>query len=107
MCDNGPGFLEVGINNRCDVVINLPRDMTGHIAFSPNEARALGNLMIKKAAEAEQERLKFLLASAEDFVQSYQDYIDYDNYELPDHTDLLDEIKKTRQLIYKDDDNSE
>lgn len=47
------GFLEVGVDLRNEVVINLPRDMTGHLTFSPDQARNLAELLIRKAAEAD------------------------------------------------------
>ena len=53
MSDNGPGTLQVGVNDAYDVVINLPRDMTGHIVFSPFEARALADVLLRQAVEAE------------------------------------------------------
>lgn len=51
--DKIEGFLEIGINERHEVVINLDKDRTGHIVFSPNQARLLGNLLLKKADEAD------------------------------------------------------
>lgn len=53
MSDKGPGFLEVGTNDKHEVVINLPRDMTGHIVFSADQARALSVTLMAKAREAE------------------------------------------------------
>lgn len=55
MSDNGSGFLEVGTNEADEVVINLPRDMTGHVVFSTQEARALAATLLKKAGEAERQ----------------------------------------------------
>lgn len=52
--DNGPGELMIGFNLRGEVVMNLPRDMTGHIVFTPREARRLAVILINKAAEAEE-----------------------------------------------------
>jgi hypothetical protein len=44
------GCLMVGINpDRMEVVINLDRDRTGHITFSPDQARYLARLLITKA----------------------------------------------------------
>ena len=48
------GYLEVGTNGRGEVVINLDHDRTGHVVFSPEQARALAHLLLKKAIEAEQ-----------------------------------------------------
>ena len=50
--DKVEGHLEVGVNELFEVVINLDRDRTGHIVFSPNQARTLGALLLKKAGEA-------------------------------------------------------
>lgn len=47
------GHLEVGINEQHEVLINLDRDRTGHIVFSPEQARQLAAVLTKKAAEAE------------------------------------------------------
>jgi hypothetical protein len=50
---NGPGVLEVGFTpDSREVVLNLPRDMTGHIVFSVDEARQLAAILTKKADEA-------------------------------------------------------
>jgi len=51
--DNGSGTLEVGTNAMHEVVINLPRDTTGHIVFSPTQARDLANSLVRKAQDAE------------------------------------------------------
>lgn len=53
MSDNGPGSLEVGTNDAHEVVVNLPRDMTGHIVFSPQQARSLADTLLRKAVDAE------------------------------------------------------
>lgn len=53
MPDKIEGYLEVGINDRGEVVVSLDKDRTGHIIFSPNQARNLAALLIKKAGEAE------------------------------------------------------
>lgn len=50
--DRVEGYLEVGVNVHNEVVINLPTDMTGHVCFSPNQARALATLLMKHADEA-------------------------------------------------------
>lgn len=55
--DNGPGRLEVGANDKGEVVINLPRDMTGHICFTPHQARHLAVVLIRQAAAAANEPL--------------------------------------------------
>jgi hypothetical protein len=44
--------LEVGTNDKHEVVINLPRDMTGHIVFSVQQARELADTLHKKANAA-------------------------------------------------------
>lgn len=54
-------FLEVGTNDKGEVVINHPDlkpddNGIGHIVFSPRQARELGELLLKKAHEAEQEK---------------------------------------------------
>jgi hypothetical protein len=55
MSDNGSGVLQIGINDAHEVVVNLPHDMTGHIVFSPQQARGLADTLIRKAVEAEAE----------------------------------------------------
>lgn len=52
--DDGPGTLEVGANERHEVVVNLPRDMTGHIVFNPDQARHLAVILVRQATAAEQ-----------------------------------------------------
>lgn len=52
MSENGGGFLEVGTNDAHEVVINLPRDMTGHIVFSVEQADALARTLQRKSQEA-------------------------------------------------------
>lgn len=54
---NGPGELHVGANDKGEVVINLPCDMTGHIVFSPSQARHLAVVLIRQAAAAANEPL--------------------------------------------------
>lgn len=57
MVDHIAGTLEVGANDRGEVVINLPPEVVqgfsnltgGHIVFSPNQARNLARLLIKHA----------------------------------------------------------
>lgn len=50
MKDNTEGSLLVGPNDHGEVVINLPRDMTGHIVFSPDQARHLAEILLYQAA---------------------------------------------------------
>lgn len=57
MADKIEGFLEVGVNDNDEVVVNHPglkRDESGvaHIVFSPNQARNLASLLNKHAAAA-------------------------------------------------------
>lgn len=54
---NGPGELHVGANDKGEVVINLPGDMTGHICFTPSQARHLAVVLIRQAAAAANEPL--------------------------------------------------
>ena len=56
--DNGAGVFEVGTNDAHEVVINLPRDMTGHIVFSPHQARVLAQTLVKMADRAVQEAVE-------------------------------------------------
>lgn len=51
------GELEVGTDGRGSVVVNLPRDMTGHIAFSPDQASRFAELLNRHATVAAIERL--------------------------------------------------
>lgn len=53
--NNSPGTLEVGTNESHEVVVNLPQDMTGHIVFSPMQARILADTLIRKSIEAERD----------------------------------------------------
>ena len=53
MSDNGSGALQIGVNSAHEVVLNLPHDMTGHIVFSPMQARALADVLVRQASEAE------------------------------------------------------
>lgn len=55
--DKTAGYLEVGINENDEVVINHPdlkpdKDGVGHIVFSPNQARNLAELLLKHADKA-------------------------------------------------------
>lgn len=54
---NGPGELHVGANDKGEVVINLPTDMTGHICFTPHQARHLAVVLLRQAAAAAGEPL--------------------------------------------------
>ena len=52
------GFLEVGLDDHNEVVINHSdlkpdKNGVGHIVFSPSQARNLAALLLKHAAEAE------------------------------------------------------
>ena len=53
MSDKIEGFLEVGTNGLGEVVVNLDHDRTGHIVFSPGQARQFANILVKQAALAE------------------------------------------------------
>lgn len=46
------GYLMVGTLNG-EVVVNLDRDRTGHLTYSPRQAREFAKLLEKKAAEVE------------------------------------------------------
>lgn len=54
---NGPGELHVGANDKGEVVINLPTNMTGHICFTPHQARHLAVVLLRQAAAAAGEPL--------------------------------------------------
>ena len=57
--NNAGGFLEVGTNGKGEIVVNLDQDRTGHIIFSPEQAKHLANLLFEKAQDAIKEtRLK-------------------------------------------------
>lgn len=49
------GYLETGINDQGEVVVNLDYDRNGvgNIVFSPNQARLFARTLLKKADEAE------------------------------------------------------
>ncbi len=58
--DVDAGFLEVGHNERFEVVVNHPdlkpdANGVGHIVFSPRQARHFAELLLKHAAEAMEE----------------------------------------------------
>jgi hypothetical protein len=58
--DKIAGHLWVGTTGDGEVVVNHPdidpdKDGKGHIIFSPNQARNLANLLLRKAEEAERE----------------------------------------------------
>lgn len=65
--DKVTGFVEVGVNERGEVVVNLDRDRNGvgHLVFSPNQARKLAETLIKKAMQAEKPE-EFSAAPEED-----------------------------------------
>jgi hypothetical protein len=50
--DRVTGFLEVGVSDANEVVINLDHERTGHITFSPPQARNLAGILLAKASEA-------------------------------------------------------
>lgn len=60
MSDKVEGYLEVGLNERGEVVVNHP-DLkpdaagVGHIVFSPGQARRLANLLLKHANQSDQD----------------------------------------------------
>lgn len=75
------GFLEVGHNDKGEVVVNLPHDMTGHIVFSPGQAISLSQLLLKRA---------LLLNEAQGVqVQFYQAVYDDETLEPERKVDLL------------------
>lgn len=53
--DKIEGYLEIGINERYEVVMNLDKDRNGigHIVFSPRQALGLATILRKKAVTAE------------------------------------------------------
>lgn len=54
MRERAGGYLMVGIDPVTgEVVVNLDRERTGHLTFSPQQARDLADLLRKKADEAE------------------------------------------------------
>ena len=58
MADNVEGFLEVGCNDKDEIVINHPdlkpdENGVGHIVFSPRQARNLAQLLLQNAGKAE------------------------------------------------------
>lgn len=53
MNDNTGGTIEVGHTEQGEVVLNLDKDRTGHLIFSPAQARTLASSMLRKADEAE------------------------------------------------------
>lgn len=48
MQSNGPGTLMVGTKDG-QVVVELPRDMTGHIVFSVQQAHDFAHVMVRQA----------------------------------------------------------
>lgn len=60
MTDNAKSFLEVGLNDSGEIVVNHPdlkpdADGIGHIIFSPGQARYFAELILKHAAQAERD----------------------------------------------------
>jgi hypothetical protein len=60
MADKVEGYLEVGLNDDLEIVVNHPdlkpdAEGVGHIVFSANQARHLGELLLRKAAESERD----------------------------------------------------
>lgn len=60
MTDKISGFLEVGRNDKGEIVINHPdlkpdEQGVGHIVFSPNQARNLADLLNKHASQVERD----------------------------------------------------
>lgn len=51
--DKIAGFLEIGLNENLEIVLNLDEDRVGHIVFSINQARMLARVLNKKANEAD------------------------------------------------------
>lgn len=80
MADKIEGYLEVGRNDRGEVVVNHPdlkpdANIVGHIVFSPNQAREFAKLLLKHAAEAEREAVPVSSTgdSEEDDGEDYSD----------------------------------
>jgi len=60
MTDTAKGFLEVGLDDSGQVVVNHPDlkpdvEGVGHIVFSPRQARDFAELLFKHAAQAERD----------------------------------------------------
>lgn len=49
--DKVKGHVEVGVNDNGEVVLNLGKDLVGHIVFSPRQAENLATLLADKASE--------------------------------------------------------
>lgn len=69
MSEVASGVLEVGTTGNGEVVINHPdlkpdENGVGHIVFSPEQARNLGRLLLKKAEDAETEHATLYQAAA-------------------------------------------
>jgi hypothetical protein len=63
MTDNAKGFLEVGLNDGGEIVVNHPdlkpdADGVGHIVFSPSQARNFAELLLKHASQSERDRIE-------------------------------------------------
>lgn len=55
--DRDDGFLEVGRNNRFEIIVNHPdlkadENGVGYIVFSPRQARHFARLLMRHASEA-------------------------------------------------------
>jgi hypothetical protein len=61
MADKIGGFLEVGCNDKGEIIINHPdlksdgNEVGGHIVFSPDQARALARILTRYADQIERE----------------------------------------------------
>jgi hypothetical protein len=56
--DKVEGYLEIGLNDNFEVVMNLDHDRNGvgHIVFSANQARHLAKLLLKNARAIDRQR---------------------------------------------------
>jgi hypothetical protein len=54
---NVGGYVEVGVDENYEVVINLDRDRNGigHLVFSPKQARNLAVILLSKSYDAERQ----------------------------------------------------
>ena len=50
--DKIEGFLEIGVNDKGEVVVNYPGGKIGHLVFSVGQARNLARLLLLKAMDA-------------------------------------------------------
>lgn len=79
--DNGPGVLEVGVKDG-QVVVNLPRDMTGHIAFSVQQAHDFAHTVVRQAllasgAPADAHVLEVTFPPGPPLVHAYVETVPY------------------------------